>query len=96
MSTFNIKVSVTEDLKSFVDARMLAKGFSSVSEYVRDLVRRDIERRDEERFVALIKEGMASGPAGTWNELRGKFTQESASQRDLNTTVAKKRALKSS
>jgi len=55
-----MNISVTEDLKSFVDARMQAKGFSSVSEYMRDLVRRDIERRDEERFVALIEEGLKS------------------------------------
>jgi antitoxin ParD1/3/4 len=60
MSTVTMNISVPEDLKSFVDARMQAKGFSSVSEYMRDLVRRDIERRDEERFVALIEEGLKS------------------------------------
>jgi antitoxin ParD1/3/4 len=34
MSTVTMNISVTEDLKSFVDARMQAKGFSSVSEYM--------------------------------------------------------------
>jgi antitoxin ParD1/3/4 len=66
-----MNISVTEDLKSFVDVRMQAKGFSSVSEYMRDLVRRDIERRDEERFVALIEEGLKSPiDPRPWSEIK--------------------------
>lgn len=92
MSTVTMNISVTDDLKSFVDARMQAKGYSSVSEYMRDLVRRDIERRDEERFKALIEEGIASGPAGTWNELRGKFLKDSGVRQTPKAQASKKRA----
>jgi antitoxin ParD1/3/4 len=92
MSTVTMNISVTDDLKSFVDARMQAKGFSSVSEYMRDLVRRDIERQGEERFKALIEEGIASGPAGTWDELRGKFLKDSGVRQTPKAQASKKRA----
>ena len=72
-----MNISLTEDLKSFVDERVKARGYSSTSEYMRDLVRRDEERAQEERFKALIEEGLASGPAGDWDELRESFLTES-------------------
>lgn len=66
-----MNISLSEDLKSFVDARMQAKGFTSASEYMRELVRRDIERQSEERFKALIEEGLASGTdPRSWEEIR--------------------------
>ena len=60
MTTVTMNISLTEDLKSFVDARIKSRGYSSVSEYMRDLVRRDEERLVEERFHQLIEEGLAS------------------------------------
>lgn len=50
MTTVTMNISLTEDLKFFVDARIKARGYSSASEYVRDLIRRDQERLTEERF----------------------------------------------
>ena len=79
-----MNISLTEDLKSFVDARIKARGYSSASEYMRDLVRRDEERQAEERLKALIEEGIASGPAGEWKDLRAGFL--SASQVKLSIT----------
>lgn len=55
-----MNISLTEDLKSFVDSRIKARGYSSGSEYMRDLVRRDEERLKEERFKRLIQEGLES------------------------------------
>ncbi len=75
-----MNISLTEDLKTFVDERVRARGYSSYSEYVRDLVRRDEERSKEERFKALIEEGLQSGPAGDWDDLRGPFLAESGVQ----------------
>jgi antitoxin ParD1/3/4 len=40
MTTVTMNISLTEDLKSFVDSRIKARGYSSGSEYMRDLVRR--------------------------------------------------------
>lgn len=57
-----MNISLPDELKAFVDARVKARGYSSVSEYMRELVRRDEERAAEERFVALIDEGLNSPP----------------------------------
>lgn len=77
MSTVTMNISLTDDLKAFVDSRIKTRGYSSTSEYMRDLVRRDEERAKEERFKALIEEGMQSESAGDWNDLRTTFLAES-------------------
>ena len=66
-----MNISLSDDLKAFVDARIKARGYSSASEYVRDLLRRDEERAAEERFKALIQEGLDSPiDPRSWDELR--------------------------
>lgn len=72
-----MNISLTDDLKAFVDTRIKARGYSSTSEYMRDLVRRDEERAKEERLKALIEEGLQSEPAGDWDDLRDAFLSES-------------------
>lgn len=42
MSTMN--VSLPEPLKAFVDAQVARGAYGSTSEYVRELIRRDLER----------------------------------------------------
>jgi antitoxin ParD1/3/4 len=57
MATMNI--SLEEDLKEFASGpRVRERGFSSVSEYIRHLVRVD---RELDRLRALVEEGLASG-----------------------------------
>ena len=75
-----MNISLTEDLKAFVDTRVKSRGYSSSSEYVRDLLRRDEERAGEERFKALIEEGIQSESAGDWDDLRVAFLAESGAQ----------------
>lgn len=75
-----MNISLTDDLKAFVDGRIKSRGYSSASEYMRDLVRRDEERASEERLRALIEEGLASGPAGEWQDLRAKFLADSGAK----------------
>ena len=60
MSTMNI--SLPESLKDFVDDQVGTRGYSTSSEYVRDLIRRD---RDRQRLRGLILDGAASPPAAT-------------------------------
>jgi len=55
MTTMNI--SLPENLKEFVDERVEADGYSSASEYVRMLIRRE---RDRAHVRALLLEGAAS------------------------------------
>ena len=60
MRTVTMNISMSESLKAFVDTRVSEGGYSSVSEYMRELVRRDEEKAAEGRFVALIQEGLNS------------------------------------
>ena len=81
MTTVTMNIPLTEDLKAFVEARIKARGYSSTSEYMlRDLLRRDEERAKEDRFKALIEEGLQSDSAGDWNDLRTAFLAESGVQ----------------
>ena len=60
MSTMNI--SLPKTLKSFVDDQVNARGYSTSSEYVRELIRRD---QDRQRLRGLLLEGAASPPTVT-------------------------------
>ena len=55
MTTMDI--SLPEALKSFVDDQVSARGYSTSSEYVRELIRKD---RDRQRLRGLLLEGAAS------------------------------------
>jgi antitoxin ParD1/3/4 len=55
METMNI--SLPDNLKGFVDSRVKTGGYSSVSEYVRDLVREDQKRQTQENLEALLARG---------------------------------------
>lgn len=59
METMNI--ALPESMKQFVQGRVNEGGYSSVSEYVRDLIRADQKRKEEERIDALLLEGLDSG-----------------------------------
>jgi antitoxin ParD1/3/4 len=58
MGTMNI--SLPDSLKSFVDEQVEARGFGTSSEYVRELIRRDLERL---RLRNQLLEGATSPPA---------------------------------
>ena len=58
MSTMNI--SLPEQLKEFVDGQVTRRGYSTSSEYVRELIRKDADRQ---HLRGLLLEGAASAPA---------------------------------
>ena len=59
MSTMNI--SLPEALKSFVDEQVAGRGYGTSSEYVRELIRQDLDRQSLRR---LLQDG-ASSPLST-------------------------------
>jgi antitoxin ParD1/3/4 len=62
MATMNI--SLPDDMKAFVEDEAAKKGFGTVSEYVRAIIRDVQERQAErERLDAFLIEGLDSGPA---------------------------------
>ena len=57
-----MNVSIPEALKGWAESRVAEGRYSSTSDYVRDLVRRDQEREEaRRRLQAAIDEGRASG-----------------------------------
>ena len=55
-----MNISLPEALKSFVDDQVGVRGYSTSSEYVRELIRKD---RDRQRLRGLLLEGATSPPA---------------------------------
>ena len=69
-----MNVSLPEALKEFVEDQVSARGYSTSSEYVRELIRKD---RDRQRLRSLLLEGAASpqavtADAGYFKQLRGR------------------------
>ncbi|WP_420623560.1 ribbon-helix-helix domain-containing protein [Candidatus Poriferisodalis sp.] len=60
MATMN--VSLPTDLKSLVDFQVIQGGYGSTSEYVRELIRRDLDRR---QLSAALLDGARSPIAGS-------------------------------
>lgn len=57
-----MNVSIPDKLKGWAESRVANGRYSSTSDYVRDLVRRDQEREEKlQRLRAAIDEGFASG-----------------------------------
>ena len=78
METMNI--ALPESMKHFVQERVAEGGYSSVSEYVRDLIRADQKRKAEERIDALLLEGLDSGQGIAvtpeyWDEKKRRLTE---------------------
>lgn len=78
MSTMNI--SLPDNLKAFVDDEVGARGFSTSSEYVRELIHRD---QDRVRLRDLLLAGAASrqGEAVTAEYFEGLCTRVSKAKR---------------
>lgn len=56
----SMNISLPETLKQFVDGQILTGRYSSVSEYVRELIRADEKRKAEEILEAKLLEGLSS------------------------------------
>jgi antitoxin ParD1/3/4 len=78
METMNI--ALPESMKQFVQERVSGGGYSSVSEYIRELIRADQKRMAQERIDALLLEGLDSGQPipvtqEYWEEKKRKLTE---------------------
>ena len=70
----SMNVSLPEELKEYVEAQTKS-GYSTPSEYVRELIRGDQKRRAKEKLDTLLLEGLNSGDsipvdATFWRELK--------------------------
>lgn len=58
-----MNISLPATLRAQLEKKLARHSYGSASEYVRELVRRDLQREAIENVDALLLEGMKSGPA---------------------------------
>ena len=85
MTTMNI--SLPDSMRAFIEQKIAQGGYSTASEYIRQLVREDQKRAAQERLESLLMEGLESGPshemtADDWEELRRRVWQRHAESGD--------------
>jgi antitoxin ParD1/3/4 len=62
-----VNISLPDQMKQYIEARIGEGGYNTTSEYFRDLVREDQKRRAEERLETLLLQGLES-PASVWTK----------------------------
>ncbi|MGS0741326.1 type II toxin-antitoxin system ParD family antitoxin [Glaciimonas sp. GG7] len=70
----SMNISLPDPLKTFVDGQIAEGRYSSVSEYMRELIRADEKRKAEDRLETLLLEGLNSEEAvftrDDWDAIR--------------------------
>ncbi|BAY65214.1 putative addiction module antidote protein, CopG/Arc/MetJ family [Calothrix brevissima NIES-22] len=71
----SINISLPDVMRTYVEEQVASGGYSTVSEYFRELVRQDQKRKAEERLQTLLLEGLNSGSATPltdqdWDDIR--------------------------
>ncbi len=88
MATMNI--SIPDEMKAFVEEQAARKGFGTVSEYMRDLIRGVQQRQAErQRVDALLLAGLDSGPATPltpvdWESIRQEIRKRHVARQERN------------
>jgi antitoxin ParD1/3/4 len=78
MNTMNI--ALPAEMKDFVRDAVTQGGYSSASEYIRDLIRQEQKRQTETKLETLLIKGLDSGPMREitdkdWEALRKKLSR---------------------
>jgi antitoxin ParD1/3/4 len=63
----SMNISLPDELKEYVEGQS-KMGYSTPSEYVRELIREDRKRHAREKLEALLLEGLESGEPGVADE----------------------------
>lgn len=61
MSMASLNISLPQSLKDFVEERVEQGGYSTPSEFIRELLREDQKRQAQERLEELLLAGLNSG-----------------------------------
>jgi antitoxin ParD1/3/4 len=75
MANETMNIALPETMKAFVLEQVAAGGYSTASEYVRELIRADQRRKVQERVDAMLLAGLDSGKMlpvtpESWHSLR--------------------------
>jgi len=57
----SVNISLPDSLRLFVERRTEEEGYSTISDYLRELILKDQERESEAKLETLLLEGLNSG-----------------------------------
>ena len=97
----SMNISLPEPLKAFVDSQISTGRYSSVSEYVRELIRADEKRKAEEQLESLLLAGLKGEETvmsrADWQQIRQEATaQVRAKRRTVMSSTAQRTGGRSS
>lgn len=58
-----MSIAIPDSMRTYVAARVESGAYGNMSEYFRELVRKDQSEQAKARLRTLIEEGLSSGPA---------------------------------
>ena len=84
MSQETMNIALPDNLKEYVLRQVTSGGYTSASEYVRELIRSDQKRKTQEKLESLLLDGLESGEAREftaedWAELKRRVWQRDQS-----------------
>jgi antitoxin ParD1/3/4 len=71
----SMNISLPDSMRTYIEEQVAQGGYSTVSEYFRELIRQDQKRQASERLQRMLLEGLESGNAtamteADWMEIR--------------------------
>jgi antitoxin ParD1/3/4 len=84
MTQETMNIALPDNLKEYVLRQVADGGYTSASEYVRELIRLDQKRKAQQRLESLLLDGLESGEAREftakdWAELKRRVWQRDQS-----------------
>lgn len=81
----SMNISLPDSMRTYVEEQVANGGYSTASEYFRELVRNDQQRKAQERLEVLLLEGLDSGTATEitakdWQDIRQTVRKRIADQ----------------
>lgn len=84
----SINISLPDSMRAYIEEQVASGGYSTASEYFRELVRQDQKRKAQERLEDLLLEGLNSGEATPmtdkdWQDIRQAVREKITQQNRL-------------
>jgi antitoxin ParD1/3/4 len=85
----SINISLPEEMRVYVEEQVANEGYSTTSEYIRQLIRQDRQQKAEKQLEKLVLEGLNSGEvtpmtAEDWTEIRQAVKNKIATHKNNN------------
>ena len=58
-----MSISLTDDMKAFIEAQVVQEGYATASEYLSTLIREAQKRKAKQALEAKFREALESGPS---------------------------------